>query len=136
MGTDPVEIEPALSRTFEIVSHWKAILLLDEADVFVERRSADHTHRNALVSVFLRKLEYHEGVLFLTTNRVQTFDEAIASRIHLAIKYGSLNESARREVWMSFLAKANTEKGAAVYKPKDLDRLAGMELNGREVSSL
>lgn len=89
-----MEIEPVLSRTFEISSHWKAILLLDEVDVFVERRSADHTHRNALVSVFLRKLEYHKGILFLTTNRVQSFDDAIANRIHFAMKYGLLIEKA------------------------------------------
>ncbi|KAF2726605.1 P-loop containing nucleoside triphosphate hydrolase protein, partial [Polyplosphaeria fusca] len=136
LGIDPVEIEAVLSVTFEISSHWKAILLLDEADVFVERRSADHTHRNALVSMFLRKLEYHEGILFLTTNRVQTFDEAIVSIVHLAIKYSSLNENARKKVWRSFLAEANTEKGPVVYRPMDLDCLVGIKLNGREIKNI
>jgi hypothetical protein len=39
------------------------------ADIFLERRSENSIHRNALVSVFLRLLEYHQGILFLTTNR-------------------------------------------------------------------
>ena len=33
------------------------------------------------VGVFLRLLEYHQGVLFLTTNRVKSFDSAFHSRI-------------------------------------------------------
>jgi hypothetical protein len=39
--------------------------------------------RNALVSVALRILEYHRGVLFLTTNRIKTFDEAFLSRFSI-----------------------------------------------------
>ncbi|KAF2177301.1 hypothetical protein K469DRAFT_742614, partial [Zopfia rhizophila CBS 207.26] len=78
-------VEKILSNTFKLTNHWEAILLLDEADVFVEQRTTENTLCNALVTVFLRKLEYFEGILFLTTNRVRTFDEAIVSRIHLAI---------------------------------------------------
>lgn len=37
--------------------------------------------RNSLVATFLRLLEYHSGVLFLTTNRVKAFDEAFLSRV-------------------------------------------------------
>lgn len=39
--------------------------------------------RNSVVSVFLRKLEYYDAIMFLTTNRVAQFDEAILSRIHM-----------------------------------------------------
>lgn len=92
--------------------------------------------RNALVCVFLRKLEYLEGILFLTTNRVKTIDEAIASRIHLPIRYAELDQSARKEVWKSFLTSGNATKRAAALPPKDFDRLATKELNGREVRSL
>ncbi|KAI4103533.1 MAG: hypothetical protein L6R37_003750 [Teloschistes peruensis] len=57
----------------------KAILLLDEADVFVQSRSSNNPH-NALVSVFLRTLEYYRGIMILTTNRVKDIDDAIQSR--------------------------------------------------------
>jgi hypothetical protein len=57
LSTDAAKLEVQLSRIFNIVSHWNAILLLDEADVFLEQRSSDLI-RNSLVSVFLRKLEY------------------------------------------------------------------------------
>ena len=111
-------------------------MLLNKADVFLAQRTINNTANNSLVSVFLRQLEYYQGVLFLTTNRVQTFDEAVASRIHYGIKYGPLGVNARREIWQRFLAKASTEKGNAKYDSNDLEDLAKHELNGREVSRL
>jgi len=50
----------------DMTSTWRAVLLIDEADVFLERRSLHDLHRNAMVSVFLRVLEYYAGMfLFL-----------------------------------------------------------------------
>lgn len=49
----------------DIAHSWGAVLLLDEADVFLEKRQHQDVHRNALVSIFLRLLEYFQGILFL-----------------------------------------------------------------------
>jgi hypothetical protein len=43
-------------------------------------------------------LEYYKGVLFLTTNRVSTFDQAFESRIHLKLHYPDLNIQARKAI--------------------------------------
>jgi len=135
---------------------WGALILLDEADVFLERRQTTDIHRNALVSVFLRLLEYFQGILFLTTNRVETFDEAFQSRIHLALKYGELTIKARRTVWKMFLekirdvedAEAEVEavrKGEArdvaprappAFTEADYDVLARKVLNGRQIKNV
>ncbi len=72
--------------------------------------------------------------MFLTTNRVKQIDDAIASRIHLPLKYESLGLAARRGIWESFLKKAVTKNGGAYYDRKDLDFLAKKDLNGRQVS--
>jgi hypothetical protein len=94
LSSDAAKLEKQLSLHFELADHWNALLLLDEADVFLRKRDTDHTH-NSLVSVFLRKLEYYQGIMLLTTNRVRDFDDAIQSRIHLALRYGPLvDESA------------------------------------------
>lgn len=50
----------------------RVVVLLDEADVFLEERDMKDLKRNALVSVFLRALEYYDGILILTSNRVGT----------------------------------------------------------------
>lgn len=37
IGTKSEDAEKKLTQIFDIASHWKALLLLDEADVFVEQ---------------------------------------------------------------------------------------------------
>jgi hypothetical protein len=63
---------------------------------FGESRLLSDLTRNGLVSVFLRKLEYYEGILFLMINRAAQFDEAILSRIHLLMRYEDLTQVVRR----------------------------------------
>jgi AAA+ superfamily predicted ATPase len=134
LGEDAAVLEMRLTLIFRLTSHWKALVLLDEADVFVQERSLNHTS-NGLVSVFLRRLEYYQGVMFLTTNRVTTFDNAIKSRITIALKYDSLPVATRRTIWEEFLKKATTTYGPVTCKSKQLEKLAEMPLNGRQVSS-
>jgi SpoVK/Ycf46/Vps4 family AAA+-type ATPase len=122
-----------LSEIFRIASHWNAILLLDEADVFLERRSSGDLVRNGLVSIFLRNLEYCGAIMFLTTNRVSEFDEAILTRIHLTLRYDDLESKARRNIWETFLKRARTSQGPPKIKPEELDRLVASQLNGRQV---
>lgn len=132
LGHEPKKLEDQLSHISQLAYHWKALVLLDEADVFVQARSID-SHQNARVSVFLRKLEYNQGIMFLTTNRVRDFDDAIQSRITLAVRYEPLSLATRKQVWASFLKKAATANGAAKYNAEDLDGLARKNLNGRQV---
>ncbi|KAK1831643.1 hypothetical protein QBC39DRAFT_350549 [Podospora conica] len=91
LGSGASEVEGELKRLLHLSSLWGCVLLIDEADVFLASRSREDMKRNALVAVFLRLLEYHTGVLFLTTNRVGDFDEAFASRIHLSLYFPALN---------------------------------------------
>lgn len=86
-----------MKTIFKIASRWKALLLLDEADVFLAQRS-DNVQVNSLVSVFLRELEHYDGILFLTTNRLQAFNKAVLIQVHLASKYEPLNREVREAV--------------------------------------
>jgi SpoVK/Ycf46/Vps4 family AAA+-type ATPase len=70
----------ALSVILKLAGHWKAVLLLDEADVFLAQRTITDIERNAIVSIFLRELEYYQGILLLTTNQVDVIDEAFQSK--------------------------------------------------------
>ncbi|PYI01339.1 hypothetical protein BO78DRAFT_433726 [Aspergillus sclerotiicarbonarius CBS 121057] len=91
LGTTPDAVEKSLKDIFRYAHLWDCILLLDEADVFLTQRDRTDVERNALVSVFLRVLEYYSGILFLTTNRVGALDEAFRSRVHLSLYYPHLN---------------------------------------------
>jgi SpoVK/Ycf46/Vps4 family AAA+-type ATPase len=79
LGHDAFNIQDQLSRILKLASHWKAVLLLDEADVFLAQRTVTDIERNAIVSIFLREIEYYQGILLLTTNQAQVIDEAFQS---------------------------------------------------------
>eukprot|EP01088_Endostelium_zonatum_P016653 TRINITY_DN458_c0_g1_i1.p1 TRINITY_DN458_c0_g1~~TRINITY_DN458_c0_g1_i1.p1 ORF type:complete len:673 (-),score=224.38 TRINITY_DN458_c0_g1_i1:70-2088(-) len=129
LGTDTVELEKRLREILEVSSSWNAVILLDEADIFLEKRSEDDITRNAMVGIFLRLLEYHQGVLFLTTNRVKCFDRAFHSRISVAIKYENLTVESRKAIWDNIL-------GAAGVKGMNTDDLAKYDLNGRQIRTM
>jgi len=85
-------------------------------------------------AVFLRMLEYYEGILFLTTNRVDNIDAAFQSRIHISMEYEELSTSSRRHVWSNFLSVGATK--AHGFSETDLDKLADYQMNGREIKNV
>lgn len=59
--------------------------------------------------VWLRTLEYYSGILFITTNRIGVIDEAFKSRIHICLRYPSLDLSATRLIWTKILDRIERE---------------------------
>ncbi|KAF2101519.1 hypothetical protein NA57DRAFT_34333 [Rhizodiscina lignyota] len=137
LGMDQRNIEHELQKIMDIAHSWGAVLLLDEADVFLEKRQIQDVGRNAMVSIFLRLLEYFQGILFLTTNRVETFDEAFQSRIHVALKYEELGHKAKKEIWKTFLDKVKEMEGTdkTSFSERDFEQLARNNLNGRQIKN-
>ncbi|KAH7309775.1 hypothetical protein B0I35DRAFT_358846 [Stachybotrys elegans] len=113
LGFKPEKVESSLKNIFRLAHLWDCILLLDEADIFLSRRELGDLERNALVSVFLRVLEYYGGILFLTTNRVGTLDEAFKSRIHVSLYYPPLD---RKQTYQIF--EVNIGKLEAILENK------------------
>ncbi|KAK4121562.1 hypothetical protein N657DRAFT_577644 [Parathielavia appendiculata] len=137
LGTDSRYLESELQKILDICHAWGAILLLDEADVFLEKRNMHDIHRNALVSIFLRQLEYFQGILFLTTNRVETFDDAFQSRIHIALRYDNLDHRAKKAIFKIFIERVRVlEKiNLMPFTEEDYTALARHELNGRQIKN-
>lgn len=50
LGTDPSEVESTLWNVLGCCKLWNAVLLIDEADVFLEARSADRMEQNEPIS--------------------------------------------------------------------------------------
>ncbi|PIL28925.1 hypothetical protein GSI_08972 [Ganoderma sinense ZZ0214-1] len=134
LGTSAGSLDNALREAFELAAAWRAVLLIDEADVFLEQRSLHDLERNAMVAVFLRHVEYYRGILFMTTNRIRTFDEAFLSRIHVALHFEELSVGTKVEIWRAFLRKAGLGN-AEVEEEGLLARLAEREVNGRQIKN-
>ncbi|XDG10147.1 hypothetical protein ABKA04_009762 [Annulohypoxylon sp. FPYF3050] len=133
LGTNAASVERSLKKALEMCALWKAVMLIDEADVFLEARKTDNLERNELVSVFLRLLEYYKGILFLTTNRASTIDAAFESRIDFILPYDDFDQAARRQVWVNF---ANTLIGGNhELHSTDFDELSQLKLNGRQIKN-
>ncbi|MDB6086638.1 MAG: family ATPase [Gammaproteobacteria bacterium] len=98
LGTTAASVGAALSSILRRAVRWDAILLLDEADVYIRRRDNDLEH-NAIVAEFLRTLEYFNGLLFMTTNRIGDVDDAILSRCIATIQYETPPKSDAIRLW-------------------------------------
>ncbi|KAF3023745.1 hypothetical protein E8E14_014231 [Neopestalotiopsis sp. 37M] len=141
IGTIPTYIETNLTHHFRRAKSWGAVLLIDEADVFMERRTSSDLERNSLVAGFLRALEYYDGMLFLTTNRVGAFDDAFISRIHIQMYYGPFDNDEKRKVWKTFVDKLSDERGdyirlnAAAKEYISSKEVCSINWNGREIKN-
>jgi SpoVK/Ycf46/Vps4 family AAA+-type ATPase len=146
IGLDPEEVEKNLtgpSGHFRRAQQWNCVVLLDEADVFLAKRETrdNDAKRNALVSVFLRTLEYYPGILILTTNRVGSFDEAVVSRIQLFLYYPPLDKEKTMKVWRvhinrvrsSGLINIDYEDEAMVMEFAEEEYADGRRWNGRQI---
>ena len=94
--------------------------------------------------MFLRTLEYYEGILFLTTNRVGVFDEAFKSRIHISLYYPPLKQEQTIKIWRAHIEKAIQDTrievdaidlilGANEIFERQLDPQFGPVWNGRQI---
>ncbi|KAF3760466.1 hypothetical protein M406DRAFT_47189 [Cryphonectria parasitica EP155] len=133
LGVTSEELDKQLTEIMDMTSTWRAVLLIDEADVFLEQRALHDLHRNAMVSVFLRVLEYYAGILFLTTNRVATLDDAFKSRIHIPIRYTDLDVKSKLQIWHNF---CNKVPGGVSISEDEFQTLAEYDLNGRQIKNV
>lgn len=158
LPSSPSGLEYSLQGILQLATAWDAVLLIDEADVYLEQRSLHELDRNAIVSVALRVLEYHRGVLFLTTNRIKSFDDAFLSRFSIGIKYPELDQDARRIVWRKFFelagiatntseqSRASSDSELVEVSPsaaesyaissEDIEELSQKPFNGRTIKNL
>ncbi|KAF6810206.1 AAA family ATPase, partial [Colletotrichum plurivorum] len=131
LGAELKEVDNQLKKWLILASAWRSVLLIDECDVFLRKRDQTSLVNNALVSIFLRRLKYFNGVAILTTNRQTDIDAAFMSRIHFKFHFGNLGITERMELWKTFVG------GGAHLDEDKLAALAQeLELNGREIRNV
>lgn len=91
------------------------------------------------MAVFLRVLEYYDGILILTSNSVGTFDQAFKSRIQLAIHYEALSSWQRRKIWRNFfdrIKELNPKELEYDQLCDNINDLAKEDMNGRQIRNV
>lgn len=132
IGVNPETIEKTLKEVLTRAERWGAILLIDEGDVFLHERGNDIV-QNAIVGVFLRLLEYYRGVLFTTTNRGTSIDDAIISRLTARFEYQMPSTGEQKELWQ-ILGAQNGIDIPADHIDEIVHRLPN--LSGRDIKNL
>lgn len=132
LGTNERDLEEALNEVLARAMRWNAILLIDEADVYIHERGED-IHQNAVVGVFLRVLENYRGVLFMTSNRSTIIDDAILSRATAFIQYTYPCLDDLRRIWRVLADNYFVE-----FTDAEIDALAihFQGISGRRVKAL
>ena len=130
LGSEVDRLESTLTKILGLAERWDAVLLIDEADVFLEKRSSENLARNAVVAVFLRLLEYFGGILFMTTNRGDNLDEAFLSRVTLGLHFQKPDETGQTAIWKGLLANSGIK-----LTEDDVQTLVGYGINGREIKN-
>ncbi len=132
LGLNVAAMEVALKEVLTRAQRWGAVMLIDEADVYIKKRD-DNITMNAVVGVFLRVLEYFNGLLFLTTNRVDDIDEAIVSRCIALIRFYPPDRVDRKKIWGVMAAQFGLN-----LPPELHDRLPDIfpKASGRDIKGL
>lgn len=136
--TDGANLMKRLQVGFKRAKRYRAVLLLDEVDVFIRRRGTSNPVFDENTSVFLRVLEYFDGILVMTTNLVNFIDPAVFSRVHVCLSYESQTKIERKAIWESMFPedlKKVLVGGEAALKTL-LETLSELSLNGREIKTV
>lgn len=85
--------------------------------------------------MFLRMLEYYQGVMILTTNRVRVIDAAFLSRVHLAVQYNGHSQETRQKMWENFVDDIPSDDVSGDVNSATFKELSTLPLNGRQIKN-
>lgn len=131
LGISIETIESELANVLRRAERWDAVLLIDECDTYVREREKDII-QNCIVGVFLRLLEYFNGVMFLTTNMHDIIDKAILSRCTSHIKFKMPSASQRKE-----MLHIHCRIQGVTISDRDAKTIADkLEMSGRDIRNM
>ncbi|HSW15796.1 MAG TPA: AAA family ATPase [Ramlibacter sp.] len=120
------ETEQNMSAMFREADAEKAVLLLDEADSFLQdRRGAQRTYEVTEVNEMLQQMERFAGIFVCTTNLMDRIDQAALRRFTFKIKFKPLTHGQRERMFVtealgSDVARLTSELAARLSRLEQL----------------
>jgi SpoVK/Ycf46/Vps4 family AAA+-type ATPase len=105
------ETEQNMAAMFKEAEAEKAVLLLDEADSFLQdRRGAQRTYEVTEVNEMLQQMERYNGIFVCTTNLLDRIDQAALRRFTFKIKFKPLTKEQRESMFITEALNGDAEK--------------------------
>lgn len=96
------ETEQKMAAMFAEAESERAILLLDEADSFLQdRRGAQRTYEVTEVNEMLQGMERFRGIFICTTNLLERIDQAALRRFTFKIRFNPLTPEQRERMFIT-----------------------------------
>jgi hypothetical protein len=128
------ETEKNLRRVFDAAEASGAVLLLDEADALLGKRSevkdSHDRYANIEVSYLLQRMESYTGLAILTTNMKQNIDNAFLRRIRFVVDFPFPTVEEREAIWTRVFPRRLPREAL------DPRRLAQMNLAGGAIRNV
>ena len=98
--------EKQIANAFREAKNENAILVIDEADSFLQKRSnAHHSWEVTQVNEMLTQIEHFEGIFIATTNALDSMDEACLRRFDLKVKFDYLDSEKAKALFSRYCSK-------------------------------
>ena len=119
--------EHNIAEMFEVAGAEPSVLILDEADSFLQSRSeARHSWEITQVNELLTQMEEYEGLFICTTNLLEKLDPASLRRFDWKIVFKAMTASQR---WAFFLQEFHL-LGGSIDVAQSLQAMVRQQLNG------
>ena len=120
-----------LDRLLTQAARAGAVLLFDEAEGLFGRRAevtdARDRYANLEIDHLLQRIELHEGLVVLTSNRPAAVDDGFQRRLRLCVRFEMPDHPARQAIWAALVPLDRLAKGT------DLEDVAAAELSGSSI---
>jgi hypothetical protein len=115
------ETEKNLAKVFDAAETGHVVLLFDEADALLGKRTTDVKNANDRfanieTNYILQRLEAFHGVAILTSNLQSAIDPALARRLSFELRFPFPDEEQRAEIWRRMLPEELPTVGAIDYE--------------------
>jgi ATPase family associated with various cellular activities (AAA) len=105
------ETEKNLARLFALAEELDVILLLDEGDALLARRtsvaSSNDRYANLETNYLLQRIEEYQGILVVTTNAGDLIDGAFQRRLDVVVTFRAPDPAERWAIWQLHLPAAH-----------------------------
>lgn len=129
-SSEPGAANRNIEEAFAEAMEKNKVLLLDECDSLITVRSDVGMVIGSEINTLLTSIEKFEGIAILSTNRIETLDEALERRIALIVEFPMPDFNGRKQIWNQLIPKK-----MPLNKDVDTEDLASYNLTGGHIKN-